>query len=626
MRKGKVFLLVAMVLVVAMVFGLVVGCTNKGDGPQDNQKDNQTPSTGGGASIGGTNGSSKPDQVVYADRLESFDIITAVDPYTVVNVKDDKGNSIKVDIRAIANTSNMYRVYPPVGGYEMGKSYVIEVGAKASFVKYANAKSVKFIVNSNIVDSIKLNGGVKEIDSTIVLSAPTKSGTKEDGVTEVGSIAVQTNGQDLFAVGDIFIVTDIYTGAKEAFKVQSMYSDGKAAFITYEKPEFMEIYDEFQSDDKEELNNDSDVALYGDEIAQELENTPVAYTLASFFGEKPKFNVNVNKVDGNKISAVVSITIPNVVKTDNGSLNLELSVENLLSATANSVMNKDGKHFSFKIDADVTNEITCKASISAHAGVTKIQNVKELVDKLQAVDDALQGEDDAQVPLFKWVLPVANGAAQISYQADLVFRFSFSGQFDVEAKTTLRYNVGASYSNATDPETGKKEGLDAYAKASPDNKKGFDSVKLELEGRADVRVGVSQEIRFDVLSGVLGLGLQAELGNYNKLYGYVATNNLIDDDPNKVVGSAYLDGGFYYDINLKFGLKLGSLLDLNKNVDIAQGEINGYEAGKRELITTLNKKAVYNLNAKSTPVPTYTMEDMQFLIYKTLIRYRQHFS
>ncbi len=606
MRKSKVFLLVAMVLVIAMVFGLVVGCTPKNDGPQDDQ----TPSTGGGASIGnGTNsGSGKPDKIVYADRLESFDIVTAADPYTVVNVKDDKGNSVKVDIKAIPNSTNMYRVYPPVGGYEMNKSYVIEVGAKASFVKYPKAKTVKFIINSNVVENVRLNGNVTEIDSTLVVSTPKKSGTKEDGVTEVGYMAVQTNGQDILAVGDIFIVTDVYTGKKEAFKVQNIDNNGTVAHITYEKPEFMDIYEEFQSEDEEALSDESNIELYGDKIEEELENTPVAYALATFFGEKPKFDVKVNKVDGNKISAVVSITIPNVVKTENGSLNLELSVENLLSATASSVMNKDGNHFSFNIDADVTNEITCRAAISAGASVSKVQNVKELIDKLNAVDKALQGEDDAQVPLFKWILPVANGAAQISYQADLMFRFSFSGQFDVEAKTTLRYNVGASYSNATDPETGKKEGLNAYAKANPDNAKGFESVKLELEGRADVRVGVSQEIRFDVLSGVLGVGFQAELGNYNKLYGYMSTTNLLSEDEKNVVGSAYLDGGFYYDINLNFGLKLGSLINLNQNVDIAQGDINLYEAGKRELILSVDEKKNVYLNAANTPLPTYTMQ------------------
>lgn len=605
MRKGKVFLLIAMVLVVSMLFGLVAGCQPKNQGPDDTQD----PSTGG-PSIGTNPGgdSSKYDKLIYADKLECFDIITSVaDPNTVINVKDDKNNSVKVDIKAVPNSTGIYRVYPPASGYEMGKSYIIELGSKASFMKHPEAKVIKFVINSNVTSSIKLNNGVKEFDSTLVAQQPIKTGVAEDGVTEIGTMALQTNGDNLLSVGEVFIINDINTGKKEAFKVKVLQSLGAATSITYVKPEFSEVYSEFQCDEEERLNEYSDVDFLNDNTEEALQDTPLAYTLASFFGTKPQFNVAINKVAGDKISAVVSITIPNVVQTAEGAVDLVLSVENLLSATSTTTMNKQDKHLAFNIDAAITNEITCKASISSHVSISKVQNVKELIDKLSQIDKELQGNDNAQVPLFKWIIPVANGAAQVSYQADLVFKFAFSGSFDVEAKTTLKYNVGAAYDNAINPETGKIEGLNAYAKADPNNKNGFESLKLELVGNADVRVGISQEVRFDVLAGVLGLGFQAELGNYNKLYGYMTTNNLIGQE-SAAIGSAYLDGGFYYDINLNFGLKIGDLINLSKNIDITAGDINGYTAGERYLIKALDKKPAITLNAEYTPYPTYTMQ------------------
>ncbi|MGN0789194.1 MAG: hypothetical protein ACI4MY_04585, partial [Christensenellales bacterium] len=289
------------------------------------------------------------------------------------------------------------------------------------------------------------------------------------------------------------------------------------------------------------------------------------------------------------------------VKLDNGtSTDLILSVENLLSAVADTAMFKKDAELEFDVSALITNEITCKASIATHASFDEIVNVRQLIDKLTQVAEESAGDDAVSVPLFKWILPIANGAAQISYQADLAFRFAFAGSFDVVAKTTLQYNVGASYSKA--------DGINTYAQEIERENGPFDSVAIKLQGNATIKVGVIQEVRFDVLSGVLGLGIQAELGNYNRLYGYFQTDNLLNEEVG-AVGNLYFTGGFYYDVDLKFGIKIGSLINLvDQKVDITAGEKELYNLGERELILSINKKDSYELTAFTNAMPAYTME------------------
>ena len=86
-----------------------------------------------------------------------------------------------------------------------------------------------------------------------------------------------------------------------------------------------------------------------------------------------------------------------------------------------------------------------------------------------------------------------------------MFAFNFSGKIGVEAQATLDYTVGAKYSEET--------GIEMYSEQSEDN--GFHDLTVDLYGMAELKVGIDQRVSFDILAGVLGIGLQAELGNYN---------------------------------------------------------------------------------------------------------------
>ncbi|MDY4592165.1 MAG: hypothetical protein SO434_02000 [Eubacteriales bacterium] len=592
MRNRKVCLLFAMVLVVAMVCGLVMGCTPDSDGPEDQ----------GGLTFGNNGGGNSGNVEILdsADVFITFDVISTTNPESLVSIKNMvTGESIAPDVKLVPGSKDLYRVYPPIGGYETGDTYVIEVGKGVSFAKYPGKNAVEFTINTNVVADLKLNNGVKEFPSTVVSTWGTERTDKYGNV--FGSMTLQTN-DEVIKAGEVFIIEDVATGTKKAYKVTEVMSATNAnVMLNYTKPDIDEVYDEFEYAGKQPLNEESDVEFYDSDTQYEvLDNSDLALALASFFGEKPKFNVGVNKV-GDKIAATVTITIPNVVKLDNGtSTDLVLSVENLLSAVADTAMFKKDAELEFDVSALITNEITCKASIATHASFDEIVNVRQLIDKLTEVAQESAGDDAVSVPLFKWILPIANGAAQISYQADLAFRFAFAGSFDVVAKTTLQYNVGASYSKA--------DGINTYAQEIKRENGPFDSVAIKLQGNATIKVGVIQEVRFDVLSGVLGLGIQAELGNYNRLYGYFQTDNLLGEEVG-AVGNLYFTGGFYYDVDLKFGIKIGSLINLvDQKVDITAGEKELYNLGEKELILSINEKQTYALQAFTNVMPTYTMQ------------------
>ena len=594
MSNRKLVLLLAMVLVVAMVCGLVMGCTPDSEGPVDDQ---------GGIVAGDKGGSNKGKVKILdsADKFITFDLIATTNPESLVSIKNKvTGESIKPSrVSLVPGADNLYRVYPPNGGYEMGDTYVVELGKGVSFAEYEGKNAVEFNIKTNVVLNIKLNDKVKEFPSSIVSVWGTENKNEKGEV--FGTMTLQTNG-DMLEDGEVFIINNVNDDTKSAYKVTKIMSAGAANLvINYTKPDIDEVYEEFEYADKLPLTEDSDVELYDSDTQYEvLDNSDLAMALASFFGAKPQFNVGVNKV-GDKIAATVTITIPDVVKLDDGTTtDLILSVENLLSAVADTAMFKKDAELEFDVSALITNEVTCKASIATHNSFDKIVNVRQLIDKLTEVAQESAGDDAVSVPLFKWILPVANGAAQISYQADLAFRFAFAGSFDVVAKTTLQYNVGASYSKAN--------GINTYANEIKRENGAFDSVAIKIQGNATIKVGVIQEVRFDVLSGVLGLGIQAELGNYNRLYGYFQTDNLLAEEVG-AVGNLYFTGGFYYDVDLKFGIKIGSLINLaDQKVDITAGEKELYNAGERELILSINEKKDYALQAFTNVMPTYTMQ------------------
>lgn len=614
MRKKRFLILIALVLVFAMLAVTIVGCQKEEGKPSD---DNSTlvPDDGGddnGGNTGaGTGGWSDGDggstsggstyNISEADAYISFDVVAeSADDIAVYNSKDE---AVSVEIKA---NDGVYTVWAPNGGYEKGKIYKIVLSDGATFVKYEGVDTIRFSIG-NSANNIKINSGYLTYGENAVTVWGTEK-TDGYGVTS-GTMNIQTNASSAMSAGTIFLI-EKNDGTQSAYKVTKAESSGNGLyFVEYVKPDLSEVFEEFEYSATSKLTADSNVDFDYMNGVETLNNSELAMSIFSMFGSKPEFDISVPEFDKDGHVVVdITITVPNVVTVEGyASSDLVITVHNVMDVSANANINKETVAEEFSLKATVNNDITTTVTLGADGGYTGAVNVPELMDKL--VELANESRDDATaIPLFKWTVPIANGVASITYNADLMFRFSVAGDINASAHAQLDYEVGVMYTKA--------DGIDAYANELEGN--GFDDVQVSLGGQAELKVGLRQDLSFDILAGVLGVGIEAEIGNYNRLYGYGESSNLVDEAEDYFTGGVYFEGGFYYDVNLSYGVKIGSLLNLADKVDIADGEIKGYEAGNRYLVLGVGAEVQsYTLSAMNTNIPAIYYKEMYDLVTKT---------
>ena len=614
MRKKRFLILIALVLVFAMLAVTIVGCQKEEGKPSD---DNSTlvPDDGGddnGGNTGaGTGGWSDGDggstsggstyNISEADAYISFDVVAeSASDIAVYNSKDE---AVSVEIKA---NDGVYTVWAPNGGYEKGKIYKIVLSDGATFVKYEGVDTIRFSIG-NSANNIKINSGFLTYSEKAVVSGFDES-TDVYGVT-TGTMNLQTNANSAMPAGTIFLI-EMNDGSQSAYKVVNAVPATHGVYtILYVKPDLSEVFEEFEYSATSKLTADSNVDFDYMNGVETLNNSELAMSIFSMFGSKPEFDISVPEFDKDGHVVVdITITVPNVVTVEGyASSDLVITVHNVMDVSANANINKETVAEEFSLKATVNNDITTTVTLGADGGYTGAVNVPELMDKL--VELANESRDDATaIPLFKWTVPIANGVASITYNADLMFRFSVAGDINASAHAQLDYEVGVMYTKA--------DGIDAYANELEGN--GFDDVQVSLGGQAELKVGLRQDLSFDILAGVLGVGIEAEIGNYNRLYGYGESSNLVDEAEDYFTGGVYFEGGFYYDVNLSYGVKIGSLLNLADKVDIADGEIKGYEAGNRYLVLGVGAEVQsYTLSAMNTNIPAIYYKEMYDLVTKT---------
>ncbi len=582
MRKSKTAWLVVFALVVMLLCGVLAGCKKSGGG------------VGAGTDGSGSNGGSMTE--IRTNTHVTFGLDSALESHQVaqgVKVTAIDATQSVADVE-VSPRGKGFVVHPPAGGYTVGKTYIIEVGEGISFTEYPNVKRVKFTIVEEL--QVAFKDGVREYAESAVSSFQQHS--IDANGSAYGSMTLQTNGVEI-APGDVFLVRK--GDVSEAFKVQSANAlSSSVTAISWIKPELTDVMTTMQFAGSADLSTEGGNAeiSYKEAAEEELGKSELATSVLSIFGSKPTFNVNANIVDKKSVVATVTITVPNVVAVEGfGSTNLIITIKNTLTPTADTNFDFSAGQLKFNVDALIDNRTECIVTLGTSAGVDRISNVQELLDKLAALDAS--NEEGVSVPLFKWTVPIANGAAAISYDANLAFRFSFSGSFNVVAKGSILYNVGVAYD--------LENGITSYADSLKENF--MDSVTVDMTGSATVKVGLIQDLSLEVLAGVLGVGISAEVGNYNSVYGVAQTGNLLVEAPT-INGNIYFEGGIYYDVNLKFALKIGSIINLNQGVNIVNGQKRLYDAGQEFYATKLN--ALDNnriaLGAFVSNMPTFTKD------------------
>ncbi len=621
MRKNRFLILIALVLVCALLAVTVVGCQktdnntegngntttvpdNGNTGDNDNGTGDNTGNNDGNWSTGDGSGSTSDNgstlQLSDVDSYITFDV--NADSADDIQVTTATGGSVAVDIKS---NNGVYTVWAPAGGYEKGHIYRITLSNGASFVKYDGVDVILFQIG-NSANNIKINAGYLTYSEKAATFG--EESTDGYGVT-TGAMTLQTNSVSPMAAGTIFLI-EMADGSQSAYKVtKATEAQAGIYLINYVKPDIDEVFEEFEYSATSKMTADSDVDFDYMGGKEALNNSELAMSIVEMFGSKPEFDISVPEFDqSGHVVVDITITIPNVVTVQEfGSANLVITVHNVMDVSASANIDKATLSEEFSLKATVKNDITTTVSLGANGGYTGAVNVPELMDKL--VELANESRDDATaIPLFKWTVPIANGVASITYNADLMFRFSVGGEINAAAHAQLNYEVGVMYTEAY--------GLSAYANEIDEN--GFDSVQVNVAGQAELKIGLRQDLSFDILAGVLGIGIEAEIGNYNRLYGYGESSNLIDEADDYFAGGVYFEGGFYYDVNLSYGLKVGSILNLSGKVDIVDGEIKGYEAGERYLVLGVGAEYEnYRLTALNTNVPAIYYKNMYDLVTRT---------
>lgn len=595
MRKNRLLLCIALMLVFAMSLAMFVACADDQTEQPVDPGTTDTPGTDtdgptGGITIGGGSTVVDGDTVTVngLSAQKEFVVNGGVTDFAVfVETTSGKQPVSDYEYYAGADNKGVVYLYSPSTGWPKSGVVVIELYNGAYLEDYPDAKVLKFTV-------ARESNGVQVIDGIRVYDAARANvkvtNTDEYGDT-YGSVTLKGMSRG-FEKDEVFILEN-EDGTQAAFKaLDDAAPTAGVVTVNFIKPELTEVFEKFDVNTTTALNEDSMIVIE-ENLEEQLNNSEIGLAAIDIFQSAPEFGVNVDLVDG-VLKVDITITVPNVVAI-NGQANSDLviNLHNDMTVNLNADIDIDTISEYFDVSADIKNDMTATVTLGANANVSQISNVQELFSKLVALANS-SNENPTAISLFKWTLPIGNGVASISYDADLVFAFKFSGKIGVEAQATLDYTVGARYSEET--------GIEMYSEESEDN--GFHDLTVDLYGMAELKVGIDQRVSFDILAGVLGIGLQAELGNYNRIYGYGVTTDLINDEEDAMNGGFYFVGGFYYDVNLTYGLKIGSLLNVSDKADIVSGEEELYSVGDRYVEVGLTQTAdAVALTAKQSLVP-----------------------
>ena len=595
MRKNRLLLCIALMLVFAMSLAMFVACADDQTEQPVDPGTTDTPGTDtdgptGGITIGGGSTVVDGDTVTVngLSAQKEFVINGGVTDFAVfVETTSGKQPVSDYEYYAGADNKGVVYLYSPSTGWPKSGVVVIELYNGAYLEDYPDAKVLKFTV-------ARESNGVQVIDGIRVYDAARANvkvtNTDEYGDT-YGSVTLMGMSRG-FEKDEVFILEN-EDGTQAAFKaLDDAAPTAGVVTVNFIKPELTEVFEKFDVNTTTALNEDSMIVIE-ENLEEQLNNSEIGLAAIDIFQSAPEFGVNVDLVDG-VLKVDITITVPNVVAI-NGQANSDLviNLHNDMTVNLNADIDIDTISEYFDVSADIKNDMTATVTLGANANVSQIANVQDLFSKLVALANS-SNENPTAISLFKWTLPIGNGVASISYDADLVFAFNFSGKIGVEAQATLDYTVGAKYSEET--------GIEMYSEQSEDN--GFHDLTVDLYGMAELKVGIDQRVSFDILAGVLGIGLQAELGNYNRIYGYGVTTDLINDEEDAMNGGFYFEGGFYYDVNLTYGLKIGSLLNISDKADIVSGEERLYFKGDRDVeVGLVQTSDAVTLTAKQSLVP-----------------------
>ena len=502
-----------------------------------------------------------------------------------------KGN---VQIDAIPIGGNQFKIitYP---NFVLGAKYTLRLtDTRLSVVdpkdatKVLDSKIVALVVTSDEISTRDLGTDVIELDEAY-LSNFTSNGNLN--TFQYDADVVSTLIDKELAMGDI-----IYTG-KKAYQVAGVANTNTPGTnkVSYVLPDYEKVYNTLKATSKANLEEGSVKFDTAEEAADKI----VSLVSCAGFDVGP-VRVDANKLTDDTVRLSIAITVNDVLGEKDGINALDL----ILTFTIDSQVNVEtdinigaviGKNSNIGIIADFKNTLTFNVELKDGVAVSEGSELDAIITKIRALVQN-SNEDIVTIPVFNWVVPIGNGVADVSFQVNAALDLAFSGKLGVEASATSGFKAEIKYNPATDEKTAnitETQGLS------------FDAATIYFDGNAAIYLGVNATIKFDLLGGVISVGIGAEVGNYNKIYGTIGTTNLTEDDISAVYGY-YFEGGIYYDA--KFLYSVAKITSGEKSFFNGRQEKKLYDAGDPIVITeaTVNGLVYIDGTAKDLDITIST--------------------
>ena len=576
--KKKIYLLVVVAMLVLCMVGMIA-CSN--NDTSANKKDDT------GLDVSDGWGSSSKAMSIDASANTSF-LIYSSEPVvaqqlygfvSVVNKKD--GTKAQITIVSYKDSDQYFKVVAPTGGYKADSWYKISLIGSLQFVNYQGYDEISFYIPKagEVIKNYNENVVVVPADFVKVVSYDEKNDTTE--LTYNYSAA----GKKL-SVNDVLIAeseTD-----QVAYKITSRDDIDGQYLCTAVSPNADDVYESLIIEESVALNKNVQ-----DNVVNELDTAAIEEELselaaASFGIGDARFDINASLNDGD-ISLSINMTLPDVLEIAEdvrADLILEFVLYSDIEVTTNIAVGSKVQEMlqeakkGVTLTADFNNTLTFEAKIEDNIQINEVQNlddiIKQIYDMVQGVDNS-----DVEIKIFNWIIPIAEGIADVKMDAKATMDFAFHGEIGVKSTSTVTFSTSAVY----DPEA-----EDTFDVTTGNFSYSLDTISVFADADIEVKVGLKADIAFDLLGGVLSIGLRGIVGNYNRVFLDAETSNLLNigKEDLEVAYGFYFAGGIYYSVGLTY--KVASLVSGYK--PFVEGEKQLYDAGTKMMVRSITTENI----------------------------------
>ena len=607
MNKKLLTVLVAVLLIVTMSVCLFA-CS---DADTTEAKKSSSFSTKEGTS------SKSVTKSIQINEKTSFDIISSAvmseaDIQSKISVKDQDGNAVVM--KATMTGDKQFRVAPFGNSkFVAGKWYEFELlDSKLSFANYEDATKLSMYVLAG-------NSTATFNDNVIYLTAGSSyiDNFSSNGALKTFEFDALSAGQTL-KMGQIVLVEDTDSGEYTAYQILGVEATERTGIYTvaYAAPSYEEVYEKLEAQETSVLGKDGEVEINDAEIQDAISE---ALSMAGFNVGAARFDINASLNKEDKIVTIdVTVKIPDMIGDKDGVNSLDLvlnfKIETKITVDTDISIGKllEAKDNGIELVAKFDNTLTFTAKVVDGADVA---NVSELDAVISKIANMLKGadENDITIDVFNWIIPIGNGIADINFDVNVAMNFRFSGELGVSSTSNATIDTRIFFNPSTEEKDFGIVGKPTF---------NFQTVDVFLDGEAAAYIGIEAAIKFELLGGVISVGVGAEVGNFNKIYGKIGARvydaNREANDTTAILDSttygAYLEGGIYYDA--KFLYNVAKITSGSISFFGGRQEKVLYNAGSKYIVTALQDTTMKVSTVATDIAINCTYED---IVAKTVV-------